>query len=85
MKYMIVPPVRKNKKYSVLIFKDNKWRHLLSFGDSRYQHYKDTTPLKLWSHLDHNDEERRKNYYARHGYTDNMMTAKWFSNTYLWG
>jgi len=37
---------RKNKKYMVEI--DGKTIH---FGDNRYQHYKDRTSLKLYSHL----------------------------------
>jgi hypothetical protein len=51
---------RKNKKY--MIFYNNKWIH---FGDIRYEHYKDRTPLKLYSYLDHNDKQRRKNYLQR--------------------
>lgn len=47
----------KNKKYDVLY--KNLW---ISFGDKRYQHYEDKTPLKLYSHLDHKDERRSENY-----------------------
>jgi hypothetical protein len=32
----------------------------------RYQQYKDRTPLKLYSNLDHNDPKRRELYYKRH-------------------
>jgi hypothetical protein len=45
--YTIIPPRRKDKKYSVL--KDGKY--LLSFGSSNHQHYKDTTPLKLTKNI----------------------------------
>ena len=51
---------RKNKKYMVKV--NNKWIH---FGDTRYQQYKDRTPLKLYSSLDHKDIERRANYLKR--------------------
>ena len=51
---------RKNKKY--MVFYNNKWIH---FGDIRYEHYKDRTPLKIYSYLDHNDKQRRKNYLQR--------------------
>ena len=50
---------RKNKKYMVFY---NKWIH---FGDKRYSHYRDSTPLKLYSHLDHNDIKRRNAYLKR--------------------
>lgn len=36
------------------------------FGDARYRQYKDTTPLKIWNYLDHNDWERKQRYLARH-------------------
>lgn len=51
---------RKNKKY--MVYYNNKWIH---FGDIRYEHYKDRTPLKIYSYLDHNDKQRRKNYLQR--------------------
>jgi hypothetical protein len=54
------------------------------FGDNRYQQYTDSTSLKLYSHLDHLDKIRRKNYYARHGKKANLYSAKWFSHKYLW-
>ena len=36
---------RKNKKYMVKY--NGKWIH---FGDTRYEHYRDKTPLKLYSY-----------------------------------
>lgn len=78
--YEIRPPIRKNKKYSV--FKDGKY--LLSFGDSNFQQYKDRTKLKLWSHLDHGDLQRRYRYYQRHGYSTDKNSAKYWSGKYLW-
>lgn len=84
--YKIVEPRRKYKKYSVLKYnkKTKEWDYLLSFGDNRYQHYKDSTPLKLWSHLDHGNKERRKRYYQRHGTTTDKESATYWSNKYLW-
>lgn len=89
-KYEIKKSTRKNKKYDVL--KDGKY--LLSFGDSRYEHFKDSTPIKAYSNLNHNDTERRKNYLARHhkGVTNKTEalkqvdpeSAKWWSTKYLW-
>jgi len=69
---------RKNKKYDV--FKNNIY--LLSFGDNRYQQYKDK--IGIYRALDHNDKKRRDNYYARHGKESRMGTAKYFSHKYLW-
>ena len=51
---------RKNKKYDVKY--NGVW---ISFGDRRYSQYKDSTPLKLYSDLDHGDKKRRANYLAR--------------------
>ena len=51
---------RKNKKYMVL--HNNNWIH---FGDTRYEQFEDQTPLKLYSHLNHNDDTRRMNYLRR--------------------
>lgn len=71
---------RKGKKYDV--FKNDKY--LVSFGAKDYQQYKDKTPLKAYSYLDHNDKERRKRYYSRHGKEAKFESAKWFSHKYLW-
>ncbi len=79
---------RKNKKYMIKV--NNKHVH---FGDSRYQQYKDQTPLKLYSHLDHKDNVRRELYYNRHSGTETKKealkktpknTAKYFSHKFLW-
>lgn len=51
----------KNKKYMVKT-PSGRWIH---FGAIEMQHYKDQTPLKLYSHLNHNDEKRRKLYLSR--------------------
>ena len=90
MKYLIVEPLRKNKKYSVIVYKYGRWHYLLSFGQLRnangdyYEHYKDVTPLQLYSDLNHNDKNRRRLYYARHGKTNNKNSATYWSNKYLW-
>ena len=53
---------RQNKKYMVRTPKGK----LIHFGDTRYQHFKDKTPLKLYSNLDHGDKKRRDAYRKRH-------------------
>ena len=85
--YIIIPPIKKDKKYSVLKFNENngKYEYLLSFGSAGMQHYKDTTPLKLWSDYDHNDKERKRLYYARFGKTKDKNSAKYWSHRFLWG
>lgn len=50
----------KDKKY--MVFYNGKWVH---FGDSRYEQFKDSTPLKFYSYLDHLDPVRKKNYLKR--------------------
>ena len=54
--YQPFPSKAKHKKYSVYVLKDNR-RRLIHFGDSRYGQFRDK--LKHYSHLDHNDPERR--------------------------
>ena len=67
----------KNKKYSVYVRKHGRKR-LIHFGDKRYQQYRD------YRELDHNDPERRKRYYARHGPSGDKNTAKYWSHKILW-
>lgn len=67
-----------NKKYDA--FRNGK--KLASFGDKRYQHYKDV--IGMYSHLNHLDKKRRKLYYARHGKATIKYSPKWFSHRYLW-
>lgn len=88
--YEIKVSKKKNKKYDV--FKNGKY--LLSFGGDpkKYEHYLDK--LGHYSELDHMDEERRKNYYARHHpdvktpeeaiMNTPIDSAKFFSTLILW-
>lgn len=78
-----------NYKYTAILPNGKE----VSFGDKRYQQYKDRTPLKLYSNLDHSNSERRKNYRKRHGalkntngirYVDIKHSPAWFSWRYLW-
>lgn len=78
MIYSFKKSKRKNKKYDA--YKDGKY--IVSFGDSRYQQYKDM--IGLYSKKDHLDKERRKRYYMRHGKDASFESAKWFSHKYLW-
>ena len=74
------------KKYDGII-EDVKTRRrqTVPFGDVRFEQYFDSTGLKLYSRLDHNDEKRRQNYLARHEKTRNKKwSPSWFSATFLW-
>lgn len=75
------------KKYRVKItFKDGK-KKTVQFGHQDYEQYKDSTPLKLYDHKDHNDITRRDKYRARHGkqgYQNKIYSPAWFAWNYLW-
>lgn len=86
--YTIKKSTRENKKYMVLV--GTKWVH---FGDKRYEHYKDQTPLKAYENLDHGDENRRRLYVARHTrkkdkngkyFHKNKSSPEYWSLNYLW-
>jgi hypothetical protein len=79
--YQPFPSKAKHKKYSVYVLKDGK-RQLVHFGDSRYGQFRDT--LGHYAHADHNDPERRRLYYARHGRTRDKNTAKYWAGKVLW-
>lgn len=70
---------RRFKKYMVKVGKE-----FIHFGDTRFQHYKDKTPIKLYSNLDHLDKERRHRYYLRHGISNDKNSAKYWASKYLW-
>ena len=75
----MVSPLR-DKKYRVIL---SNGRHV-DFGDKRYQQYKDSSPLKAYSHLDHGDKKRRERYYQRHSKSYPPYSADWLSKKYLW-
>lgn len=74
----------KLKKYKVIVYKNNKKYKVVNFGSITHQHFKDTTPLKLYSNLDHNDNKRRLNYFKRHKKNYPKYSADYFSKKYLW-
>lgn len=74
-----------NKKYKVELYENGNKIKTIQFGDVRYQHYRDITPLKLYTHLNHNDKERRHRYKIRHEKDRHIKyTAGWFADKYLW-
>ena len=80
MNFEFKKSTHKHKKYMAKV--EDEWVH---FGDTRYEHYKDSTPLKIYSHLDHGDEKRRALYKARHNATRHKKySPSWFSDVFLW-
>ena len=80
---------RKGKKY----MSRTPSGKLIHWGALGMAHYRDSTPLKLYSHLDHNDKKRRDRYRARHKEIKlkdgtpaykNKESPSWWSWTYLW-
>lgn len=71
------------KKYNAILEENGKIKKI-SFGDQRYQQFKDSTPLKLYSNLDHNDLKRRENYYKRHNKDYPKFSADYFAKRFLW-
>lgn len=72
------------KKYDVVVKTPSGGRRIISYGDNRYEHFKDRTKAKAWAHLDHNDPERKKRYYQRHARTTDKNTARYWANKTLW-
>ena len=72
------------KKYTAFVYKDERLIKTSSFGDQRYQQYKDRTPLQLYKVGDHLDERRRALYHKRHNYKAKKYSPGWFSKWYLW-
>jgi hypothetical protein len=72
------------KKYdAILEINDSKYKRV-SFGSRNYQQFKDSTGLNLYSHLNHLDEKRRRNYYLRHKINYPFPSADYFSKRFLW-
>lgn len=77
---------RKGKKYNAIIVGKDKRMRRIPFGQKGFQHYKDSTGLGLYSHLDHGEVDRKRRYRARHkvyikpGY----YSPGYFSMRFLW-
>jgi hypothetical protein len=71
-----------NSKYEADIFWNGELLKNVSFGDRRYQQYKDRTPLKLYSKLDHMDKDRLRLFHIRH--RNNNGPSAVLSKKYLW-
>ena len=87
---------RKHKKYKALVRTGDGRTRVVHFGDSRYQQYRDRTPLRAFAHLDHGDRARMQRYYQRHSGVSTRkagiakekrggrLTARLLSHLWLW-
>ena len=82
----------KNKKYRVEFMYNGKL-HKVNFGHTDYQQFKDSTPLKLYKHLNHEDKKRRNSYLKRSKGIKNKkgeltyknpLYSNYWSINYLW-
>ena len=87
MHYVIQRSNRRDKKYQA-VFDNGKIIHFggIKRNGEPYEQFRDSTPIKAFSAYDHNDPERKKRYYARHGTLTNapIYSASWFSGHFLW-
>jgi hypothetical protein len=76
----------KHKKYdAVLMHKKTNKLKVVPFGDARYEQFKDSTGLGIYSHLNNNDSKRRTSYRRRHdGEQHNKYSSGYFAYNYLW-
>ena len=75
----------KNKKYDAVIKHTSGRIKRIPFGDKRYEQFRDSTGLGVYSHLDHGDRKRQINYLKRMENTkDNLFSSSYFSANYLW-
>lgn len=90
--YKIFKSKSKNKKYSVYVLKNGK-KTLIHFGDTRFQQFKDSSHLRLYEKLDHNDNDRRRRYLQRSRKIRNkkgelthkdINSSNYYSRKYLW-
>ena len=83
--FYIMKSRRPYKKYDIFTKYDRtKYNYLLSFGDKRYEQFRDSTPEHLYRSQDHRDPTRQASFFARHGRTTNKGSANYWSGKYLW-
>lgn len=78
----LIKSPRQGKKYRADVIINGKLYKNIDFGSTDYQQYRDSTPLKLYSHLDHNDWDRKVRFYQRH--QKNNGPAAMLSKEFLW-
>lgn len=74
---------KKSKYVGILKNKKTGEKKRIPFGMKGYQQYHDK--LGHYSHLNHNDEKRRKHWIARHkSNIGHKFSSAWFSYRFLW-
>ena len=77
---------KKGKKYTAVLKNKKTGRTKnVHFGSTSYQQYKDRTGIGAYSHKNHNDPKRRKNFKARMGkHAKKKYSAAYFATKFLW-
>jgi capsid portal protein len=75
--YRIYKSDKPLKKYYALVG-DKK----IYFGETGYEQFFDV--MQHYSKYNHLDKNRRRLYYARHGFDAAIASPKWFSHNVLW-
>jgi hypothetical protein len=75
-----------NKKYAAILKNKKTGRFkTVNFGDIRFEQFRDSTGLGLYSNLDHGDNKRRDNFLKRFAKSSKKKySASWFAKNYLW-
>ena len=75
----------KGKKYSAILRNSQGREKRVNFGSLGHQHYKDSTGKGLYTHLNHLDPQRRKNFRNRFkNMAKRKNSAAYFAYHYLW-
>lgn len=100
-KILDILPGTGNKKYRAIVGEGPRGEgrsRTIQFGDRRYEQYKDSTGLGLWTKKNHGDKTRRERYFLRHSgerskrqaiareiaKSDGKYNAKILSHKFLW-
>ena len=74
------------KKYdAILRNKKTRKERRVPFGAVGYEQYRNSTGKGLYTHVNHGDPKRRRNYRTRHhGENKRKFSSGYFSWKYLW-
>ena len=77
----------RGKKYDAILRKKKTRKGIrrVPFGAVGYDQYRDSTGKGLYTHVNHGDPKRRRNYRTRHnGENKRKFSSGYFSWKYLW-
>jgi hypothetical protein len=78
---------QKNKKYQAILINERTQREIrVPYGDSRYEQFRDSTGLGVYSSKNHLDKARRIRYKKRHQtyIKSGFYSPGYFSMKFLW-